>query len=513
MTGEPLDRAAAVPSLRRTAAAGVKWTSAAAAAGVITTIVQPLILVRLLAPEDFGLMATVLVIAGFTRGFTDLGISAAIQVRQTVSREVLSSLYWANTLAGAGLAALIYLSAPLVADFYGEPELETLMHWAALAFLIAPIGTVHRARLERDLRFKAVAVSEVAAAPCSVAVAVAAAALGAGALAPLWGWLVGLAVPTVLVALQSGRDWRPGLRFRRADLRGYMSFGAYQMGQRSLNYIFSNVDYIIIGRFLGAEALGIYAVAYQLAVRPQVQFSPVVARVATPVLARKGHDDAALRRAFVELIRLPAFVMAPLLVGLAVVAPTFVPVVLGERWEDSIALLQILVGVGLMKSLSHPIGSVFLAKDRPDIGFKLGIGVLPAMAACFLVVVDSGTVAVAWVYLAFAVGTTLALTPLIMRRLIGLRFNDYLRPLMVPAVLVAAMAAVTVAVAVAAESMGAGGATTLTVSVAAGAVAYCGLLLRTEGTYVRELLDLLRLRRPKAPPQLPTLQPLASQGE
>src|SRR5574341_2298515 len=139
-------------SLRRKAALGVKWTGAGT---VITTglrVLQLVVLARLLGPSDFGLMAMITVVIGFAQGFADMGVSNAIIHRQDNTRSELSSLYWLNMLAGLTVFALVMASSPLVAKFYGEPRLASLIPWPALVFLVIPLGQQFQALRSEERR-------------------------------------------------------------------------------------------------------------------------------------------------------------------------------------------------------------------------------------------------------------------------------------------------------------------------------------------------------------------------
>ena len=146
----------------------------------------------------------------------------------------------------------------------------------------------------------------------------------------------------VILATVGWRSSRPKLHFRWSDTRGYVSFGLYQMGERSVNQLASNLDYLIIGRVLGPAVLGPYSLAYQLVVMPIFKINPVLAGVAFPVFALRQRNLDALRRGFARMSGLLVFAVYPFLVGLIVLAPLVVPVFYGDRWAAAIPLVQVL---------------------------------------------------------------------------------------------------------------------------------------------------------------------------
>jgi O-antigen/teichoic acid export membrane protein len=266
------------------------------------------------------------------------------------------------------------------------------------------------------------------------------------------------------------------------------------MGERSINYLYSSVDYLLIGRFLGADALGAYYIAYQLAVRPLLKVNPVLTRVAFPVFAKKQQDDAALRRGFAELVRLVAFVAFPLLVGLAVLAPQLVPLAFGEEWSDSIPLIQILAGLGALKAVVNPIGALLLAKDRPDLGFKMNAVMLVVTALALWTVVGLGVTAVAATYLG-VVAVSFLIWCRVLRAVVGFGLSDYLTAIGWPALLALGMGVAMEAAYLVIRQGVAEPTTILAIVALAGVASYAGLVVRFRRRYLAELWALARAGR------------------
>ena len=340
--------------------------------GVMTALrfITLAVLAHLLSPSDFGLMGMIMVVIGFAQAFADMGISNAIIHRQDATKDQLSSLYWLNILAGIIVFFVVCASAPLVVGFYHEPRLYHPLYLTAVIFLITPFGQQFQILMQKELRFNELAKIEIAAPIVNSAVAIVLAFSGFGVYSLIWGQLAGTTTK-VLMLLRTGlRNWRPGFHFSRRDLRGYLSFGLFQMGERSINYLNSNLDYLLIGSMLGAKSLGYYTLAYNLIIRPSSLINPVITKVAFPVFSRMQNDTAKLKRGYLKVLQLLSTVNFPIMAGLAVVAPIAVPVIFGEKWLPSIILIQILAIVGLLRSTGSPVGSLMLAKGRADLGFK-----------------------------------------------------------------------------------------------------------------------------------------------
>ncbi|HET8701405.1 MAG TPA: MOP flippase family protein [Nitrococcus sp.] len=356
-------------SLIRQAASGASWTAASTAATVTLQFFQLAVLARLLSPRDFGLMAMLVVVTGFAQIFAGMSISQSIIYRHDTTRDQLSTLFWLNVLAGGCVFLVLIAISPLVALMYGEPRLQGLIVLAALAFLIIPFGQQFEVLLQKELRFKPLCTIEIAATVLGVGVAIGTALIGFNVLALIFGQLANNAVKSLGLAAIGWRDWRPGLHFRRADLPGYLGFGLYQMASNSINFFNSRVDQLLLGILLGAQALGFYSMAWNLAIQPVNRINPILTRVAFPVFAKVQHDQPRLRRGYLLVIRLVSVINFPLLLGLAATAPVLVPIVFGNQWQASVPLVQVLALAALLRTVANPVGALLLSQGRADMEF------------------------------------------------------------------------------------------------------------------------------------------------
>lgn len=351
------------------AAAGVRWTSVSSAAVALCDVTRAVILARFLSPGDFGLMSLAAIAVGFAQMYMDLGIGAAVIHRQDTTRDQLSSLYWLNLLFGAALFGCVSLAAPLVPALFQEPRVLPLLRTMAFVFLIAPWGSQFEVLLQKELSFRKLAQCEIAASLGATFTAISCAAYGLGAWSLVWGFLAAALLKTTLLVVIGIPKFRPTLRFRRTDIAGFLGFGAFQMGERSINYLAERLDQVLIGALLGTQALGLYSFALYLTAQPIARINPILTRVAFPLFARLQQDTERLKRAYMRLIGLVAMVNAPLLIGLAAVAPVAVPLIFGDKWLPAVPLVQILSVVSLSRSIGNPVGSLQLAKGRADLGF------------------------------------------------------------------------------------------------------------------------------------------------
>ncbi len=414
-------------SLKKQAASGVKWTALSTS---ITTGLQFLkfaILARILGPEAFGLMGMVMVVIGFAQAFADMGVSNAIIYRQDATKEQLSSLYWLNILSGIVVFFIIWAVTPLVVVFYKEPQLNSLLHWTALIFLITPIGQQFQILLQRELKFNWLSVIEVITALADIIVAVLFAWRGSGVMALVLGQLAHAICRAVCLSMQGWRTWAPKFHFSLDDVKGYVGFGLYQMGERTINYFNSNLDYLLIGRLLGAEPLGYYTLAYNLIIAPVVKINPIITRVAFPVFAKVQNDQQLLKRGYLTVMRALSFVNFPIFFGLFATSSLLVHVVFGPKWLPSIILIKILCGVGLLRSTGNPVGSLLLAKGRADWGFMWNLMLMTTQVPGVIIGVHhGGVVGVAVAYLILQMIYFILNYLVLIRRLLGQCILEYL---------------------------------------------------------------------------------------
>jgi O-antigen/teichoic acid export membrane protein len=275
---------------------------------------------------------------------------------------------------GFVLFGLIWLAIPLIVAYYQEPGLISVLYWVATTFLILPIGQQFQALLQRELRFNILSIIQITQNLFYAIVAIGFAWAGFGVMSLVWGSLIQVFVGVVLLLGAAIHfRWLPSLHYRLADLSGFAQFGLFQMGDRSLNYLATNVDYLIIGRFLGSGPLGYYSLAYNLIRLPHAYLNPAIVSVAFPAFSRVQHQDHLLRWGYGKIIHYLGAATFPIMGGIIVVAPLLIPIVYGDQWLPSVAVVQIFCLVGIWKSLGNPLGSLLLAKGRADLGFYMNL--------------------------------------------------------------------------------------------------------------------------------------------
>lgn len=389
-------------------------------------------LVRLLDPGDFGVVALCSVITGFITLLGDLGTSAAVIQRRELNPRLLSSVWFLNVGVGVGAAILLILGSGPLAAALGNPHAAPVIRGLALVFPIRSLTLVHGALLQRDLRFNTVARSEVYGTLAGGLSAVGAALLGWGP----WSLVVQQAVATTAsgAVMALGARWLPRARPSRTELRGIASFTANLSAYNTVYYVARNADNLLIGRFLGTGALGVYDIGYRTILYPLRNVSNVVSTVAYPVLSRRQDDDPALLRGYLRIVRSICLLTFPMLTILAFLSPEFVGVVYGAKWAALVPVLAVLAPVGALQSVSATVIILYQCKARTDLLLRVGIIESAVIVGGFVVGLRWGVLGVAVSYL---VSNLLLLYPVIRipMALVHARASDFFAVTWKPAVL------------------------------------------------------------------------------
>lgn len=408
-------------SLREAATSGVKWSTVSQIGRQAIQLVTVIILARLLSPADFGLMGMATAVIAFAEAFNDLGTSTAVIQRKEQSDELLSSIFWVHLAFGALATAFFLAFSPLFAYLYREPRISHILRVLSVTCLISGVGLLQRALMERDLAFDRLAKAEIAGVAVGSIVGTVSALLGAGVWSFVYLSLAMVTVTTVLFWASSG--WRPKMTFCWVAIRSVSSYSLNLTGAKVLSYFARNADYLLIGRFLGAQALGLYSLAYRIMLFPLENTSGVIGRVMFPVYSRFRDDDARFRLAYLRVASTIALITFPLMLGLMAVSEEFVLSIFGSQWVALSVLLMILAPVGMIQSITTTVGAIYQAKARTDWMLRWGIGSGALLVLAFVVGLRWGIVGVS---AAYAIAYGLLVYPLfaIPFRLIGLPFHD-----------------------------------------------------------------------------------------
>jgi O-antigen/teichoic acid export membrane protein len=413
-------------SLTRHALSGMFWTAWGSGASAALRIVVLVALARLLSPVDFGVVGAGLVVITLSTTVSQLGLGPALVQRPTLAPVHIQTAFVASALLGLGLAGLLWLSAPLVAGFFHMAGLEGVLRWLSLLFPLRGIATVAENLLQRDLRFQFLANAEVLTYGLGYGLlGIVLAWVGWG----MWSLVAAQLAQTLLYAgaLLTARPPRLRPAPSWAGFVDLMSFGGGFTAARLANALADQGDNLVVGRTLGAGALGLYTRAFQLMVVPASLFGNILDRVLFPTMARCQHDLVRLAAAYHRGCAAVALAMLPVSVVLLVLAPEIVVVAFGPRWLGVVPPFQIFA-VGIMfrtsyrmsDSLARATGAVYRRAWRQMLFAGLVVG-------CAWVGSRWGITGVAWGVLASHIANFLFMAHLSVR-VTGSRWRDFVVP-------------------------------------------------------------------------------------
>jgi O-antigen/teichoic acid export membrane protein len=321
--------------------------------GSVLQIGTTIILARLLSPTDYGIQSMVLSLTNFFSLFRDAGLSSAAVQCENLTNEQASTLFWINLALGASLMGLVCVASPALVIFYREPRLLWVTLASSSVFLFSSLSFQHHAMLDRALRFTTSAKIAVLSATIGAAVAIGMSALGYR----YWALIVqNICIPLVdAAAVWIVMPWRPGAPRRGTGIRSMVRFGGFMSLNRLVVYLAYNSEKILLGRYWGAAALGLYGRAYQLANLPVQQLIDSVGSVAFPVLSRMQKDPERLRRSYMKFHSVVVSMMIPVVIACLVFADQIVGTILGPKWIGSAVVLRLLAPTVLVFAIVNPL--------------------------------------------------------------------------------------------------------------------------------------------------------------
>ncbi|MCS6840396.1 MAG: lipopolysaccharide biosynthesis protein [Roseiflexus sp.] len=434
MSGQP-------EGIGKRAVHGTFWSFLSFLSTKALTFATTIVLARLLTPAEFGIIAYCTVVIGFLDLLNNVGVGHALIARRDRLEEAQNAAFVISIGSSIVLYAGAWALAPLIADFFNEPQVAPLLRVLAIGLLLVGVGTVPMAMLQRDLRFKAYLLPGIARNVIKACVAVGMAWQGFG----VWSLVVAELINKVLEVIIPWAivRWRPSRAFDYRVARDMLGFGVNIVAVGLLGTFMVNVDYIIVGRVLGGVALGYYTVAYripELFLRSTVD---TVMMVAFPVLSRLQADAQRLETAYFGYLRYLAVFTFPAAAGIALLAPAFFGTFYTEAWRPSIVPMQLIALEIGIASVAYVPGIIYKSVNRPEILTKLTLLKLPFVIAVLWFATQWGINGVAAGMVALSLAST-ALDSIVVQRVIGFRFVDMLRVL-APIVAATAVMALVVA--------------------------------------------------------------------
>jgi PST family polysaccharide transporter/lipopolysaccharide exporter len=363
----------------RTAKSGV-WVARMNVSDRVLQLLMVLVVARLLDPRDFGLFGIAVLAVGASKQLTNIGLNAAlIQQKSDDVDSYLNTVWFLEIARGAVIAAVLFLAAPSIASFFGEPRTTELLRVVAISPLLVGLKNPGIVYFNKDLQFHKRFVYQVSGSLALFLLAVGYALV----YADVWALIIGFVAADVtrLCVSYLVHDYRPRPEFDLSHAKELISYGKWMTGNSILLFLYGQGDDAVIGWLLPASALGFYQLAYRFSNAPATEIASTIAKVTFPLYSKLQDDTEGVREAFFRAMQVTTFVAFPAAFGIAAVAPTFVEAFLGEQWLPVVTTMQLLAAYGLTRTLGKTFGAVWKATGRPDLLTKLPIIRIALLAA------------------------------------------------------------------------------------------------------------------------------------
>ena len=379
----------------RRALSGAKWMTGSQIVKQVVNLGVKLLLARLLAPRDFGVVALASTFVTFAETFVSGGFLEAMVQKAELDDRTRSTAFWLHLLLGSSAMAVLLVLAPWLAELFDTPQLTPILRALAAMLFLSGLSPTYQAALTRDLRFRALGLRLMFGTVIGGAAGLAAALAGWGAWALVVMLLTKIAVQTVALFLAD--PWRPRSEFDGGDARGLWDFARFQLGTKLLNFGQRNLDNLLIGGVLGVASLGIYTLAYQAVLAPLQYITRPVLSVVFAALCNLP-TEAARERAYIRTLEVLIGVTWPLSLIGAVALPPVLPLILGDKWVDVVPVFAILAIAPLFQSPKAVVHALAQANGVPR--YVLQIQTISAVLVIsgFAFGLPFGVVGVAWGY-------------------------------------------------------------------------------------------------------------------
>ena len=363
----------------------------------ILSMMAGIVLARLLDPIQFGLVSLCYIVLSVVSLLAPMGLGGALIKRQTDLERAPFHVFVAINVTGLFFFLLVFFGADLLTGLLRNPEVRPILPWMALLILIDAVGRVPEAMLEKEMSFRVISRISLIGEGIYTALAIGLAALGAG----IWSLVIaslGRSFSGTLLAI----IWYPGRKWFRPQpwnwglMRELLGFGFPMVGSKGAYLFYLNFDNFVVGRVLGATALGYYAKAFSFTSSTVDNLNKTIGTVLFPSYAKIAHNPARLCQAYLRSLRMVAAGTIPLALSIFITAPVLVPSLLGQKWIPMVPILQALALMSVVKPMSATTASVFNSLGFPAHNMKAGIVVSVVMVAFIFLLLPQGTVGVAW---------------------------------------------------------------------------------------------------------------------
>ena len=356
-------------SLKEKATKGVLWSTLERFSVQGVQFFLMIFMARLLTPNDYGLIGMLSIFLAIAQSLIDSGFSQALIRKQNRTEIDKSTVFYFNIVVSGALYLILFISAPYVSDFYNEPELKSIMRAMCLTIVIGSFSIVQYALLTINVDFKKIAKISLISISISGVIGVLLAYKGLGVWAIVYQSLLNSIINCCLIWILA--KWKPQKSFSWESFNELFSFGSKLLASGLLDTLYRNIYPLIIGKAFSASDLGYYTRALHFSEFPSSNVTGVLQKVTYPILCSIQNNDDRLRDIYRRFLKMSAFIVFPLMTGLAAVSHPFINLIIGEKWSFCAVLLQIIC----FNMMWYPIHAINLnllqVKGRSDLYLRL----------------------------------------------------------------------------------------------------------------------------------------------
>lgn len=356
-------------SLKRQAVSGVAWTSVERFSQQVIQFVIGIAIARVLAPSDYGVIGMTAIFFAVATTFVDSGFGSALVQKKDRDEVDYSTCFYFNVVVGLLLYAVLWLASPAIAGFYRTPVLCNVIRVLGLTLLVNSLSISQTAKMTAEMRFKEMAVISIVTQLVTGAIGLYLAYAGWGVWALVFQQLASSVAR--LLTMELFLRWRPRLVFSMASFKHMFSYGSKILCSSLINTVYDNLYTLVIGRTFSAKDVGFYNRGNQFAVLPTNTVLSIFMKVAFPLMAQVQDDAERLKVAYMKFLRVPIFILYPMLFGLIALAKPLILVLLGDKWLPAVPLLQVLCIGSFFDPLTHINLNILYVKGRTDLVLRL----------------------------------------------------------------------------------------------------------------------------------------------
>ena len=348
---------------------GGAWISSIKIIRKVLSLIRLIIIGRILAPSDFGLMGIALLTMSALETFSTTGFSHALIQKKENTHNYLDAAWTVLIMRGFIIFIMLYLAAPYVAVFFHSPAVRPIIQVLAFTTFIHAFSNIGVVFFQKELEFNKVFISRFVGISTNFMVAILAALI----LRSVWALVLGLFAEKVVNLIVSYliHPYRPHFSKDFGKAKELFGFGRWVLGSNILVFIGEHIDDIFVGRVLSAMALGFYQMAYRISNMIETEITQVISSVAFPAYAKIQDQKARLQKAYFRIMRLTLSISLPITAGMVLLAPEFTQIFLGDKWIPMVKAMQLLAVAGLIKSVVSTGSPLFSGSGHPNYEFYM----------------------------------------------------------------------------------------------------------------------------------------------